>query len=104
MIQLGVIEPSDSPWASPVVLVPKKDGTTRFCMDYRRLNEKTTTDAYPMPRVGELLDRIATGHYLTTIDLCKGYWQIPLAKDAIPKSAFVTPRLACTSLKSCHSG
>ena len=91
MTQLGVIEHSDSPWASPVVLVPKKDGTTRFCVDYRRLNERTTTDAYPMPRVDELLDRIARGRYLTTIDLCKGYWQIPLAEDAIPKSAFVTP-------------
>ena len=91
MLRLGVIEPSDSPWASPVVLVPKKDGTTRFCVDYRRLNDKTVTDAYPMPRVDELLDRIARGRYLTTIDLCKGYWQIPLAKEDIPKSAFVTP-------------
>ncbi|XP_044133676.1 uncharacterized protein LOC122926366, partial [Bufo gargarizans] len=91
MLQLGVIEPSESPWASPVVLVPKKDGTTRFCVDYRRLNDKTVTDAYPMPRMDELLDRISAGKYLTTIDLCKGYWQIPLAEDAIPKSAFITP-------------
>ncbi|XP_040262454.1 uncharacterized protein LOC120978250, partial [Bufo bufo] len=91
MLRLGVIEPSESPWASPVVLVPKKDGTTRFCVDYRRLNDKTVTDAYPMPRMDELLDRISAGKYLTTIDLCKGYWQIPLAEDAIPKSAFITP-------------
>ncbi|XP_040278175.1 uncharacterized protein LOC120993770, partial [Bufo bufo] len=91
MLRLGIIEPSESPWASPVVLVPKKDGTTRFCVDYRRLNDKTVTDAYPMPRMDELLDRISAGKYLTTIDLCKGYWQIPLAEDAIPKSAFITP-------------
>uniref|UniRef100_A0A8C5LM99 ribonuclease H n=1 Tax=Leptobrachium leishanense TaxID=445787 RepID=A0A8C5LM99_9ANUR len=91
MLDLGVIEPSESPWASPVVLVPKKDGTTRFCVDYRRLNEHTVTDAYPMPWVDELLDRIAQGHFLTTIDLCKGYWQIPLAEEGVPKSAFITP-------------
>ena len=91
MLRLGVIEPSESPWASPVVLVPKKDGTTRFCVDYRRLNDKTVTDAYPMPRMDELLDRISAGKYLTTIDLCKGYWQIPLAEDARLKSAFITP-------------
>ncbi|XP_040195045.1 uncharacterized protein LOC120928035 [Rana temporaria] len=91
MLELGVIEPSASPWASPVVLVPKRDGTTRFCVDYRRLNDCTVTDAYPMPRVDELLDKIAQGQYLTTIDLCKGYWQIPLDAEAIPKSAFITP-------------
>lgn len=91
MLELGVIEPSASPWASPVVLVPKRDGTTRFCVDYRRLNDCTVTDPYPMPRVDKLLDKIAQGHYLTTIDLCKGYWQIPLEVEAIPKSAFITP-------------
>uniref|UniRef100_A0A8C5PG64 ribonuclease H n=1 Tax=Leptobrachium leishanense TaxID=445787 RepID=A0A8C5PG64_9ANUR len=91
MLDLGVIEPPESPWASPVVLVPKKDGTTRFCVDYRRLNEHTVTDACPMPRVDELLDHIAQGHFLTTIDLCKGYWQIPLAEEGVPKSAFITP-------------
>ncbi|KAM8939644.1 uncharacterized protein RCH25_053348 [Pelodytes ibericus] len=74
MLQLGVIEPSDSPWASPVVLVLKRDGTTRFCMYYRRLNEKTVSDAYPMPRIDELLDRMARGQYLTTIDLCNAVW------------------------------
>uniref|UniRef100_A0A8C5QKE1 ribonuclease H n=1 Tax=Leptobrachium leishanense TaxID=445787 RepID=A0A8C5QKE1_9ANUR len=91
MLELGVIEPSASPWASPVVLVPKKDGTTRFCVDYRRINDCTITDAYPMPRVDELLDQISGGHFLTTVDLCKGYWQIPLAEEATPKSAFITP-------------
>ncbi|XP_073412006.1 uncharacterized protein [Dendrobates tinctorius] len=91
MLLLGVVDESDSLWASPVVLLPKKDGTTRFCVDYHKLNEKTVTDTYPMPRVDELLDQLAGAKYLTTIDLCKGYWQIPLSPDAIPKSAFVTP-------------
>ncbi|XP_044126361.1 uncharacterized protein LOC122920716 [Bufo gargarizans] len=72
MLQLGVIEHSESPWASPVVLVPKRDGTTRFCVDYRRLNDETVSDAYSMPRIDELLDKMARGQYLTTIDLCKG--------------------------------
>lgn len=91
MLDLGVIEPSNSPWASPVVLVPKRDGTTHFCIDYRQLNDCTTTDAYPMPRVDELLDRIARGNFPTNLDLCKGYWQIPLDLESVPKSAFITP-------------
>uniref|UniRef100_A0A803KCS2 Gypsy retrotransposon integrase-like protein 1 n=1 Tax=Xenopus tropicalis TaxID=8364 RepID=A0A803KCS2_XENTR len=91
MLAFGVITPSHSPWASPVVLVPKKDGSTRFCVDYRRLNDVTTTDAYPMPRVDELLDRLGNAKYLTTLDLSRGYWQIPLAPSAQEKSAFLTP-------------
>ncbi|XP_041439585.1 uncharacterized protein LOC121400486 [Xenopus laevis] len=91
MLALGIITPSHSPWASPVVLVPKKDGSTRFCVDYRRLNDVTTTDAYPMPRVDELLDRLVNAKYLTTLDLSRGYWQIPLAPSAQEKSAFITP-------------
>ncbi|KAM4691997.1 uncharacterized protein WCC33_016819 [Rhinophrynus dorsalis] len=91
MRDLGVIEESDSPWASPVVLVPKKDRTIRFCVDYRRLNDKTVTDAYPMSRVDDLLDRLAGARYVTTLDLSKGYWQIPLAPEAMAKSAFITP-------------
>ncbi|XP_068111085.1 uncharacterized protein [Hyperolius riggenbachi] len=91
MLELGVIQKSCSAWAAPVVLVPKKDKTTRFCVDYRRLNAITTTDAYPMPRIDELLDKLAAASYLTIMDLSRGYWQIPLAPDAREKSAFVTP-------------
>ncbi|XP_041435978.1 uncharacterized protein LOC121399407 [Xenopus laevis] len=91
MLALGVIVPSQSPWASPVVLVPKKDGSTRFCVDYRKLNQVTVTDAYPMPRVDELLDRLGNAKYLTTLDLSRGYWQIPLAPEDQEKSAFITP-------------
>ncbi|XP_068115085.1 zinc finger protein 658B-like [Hyperolius riggenbachi] len=91
MLQLGVIQKSSSPWAAPVVLVPKKDKTTRFCVDYRRLNDITTTDVYPMPRIDELLDQLASASYLTIMDLSRGYWQIPFVPNARGKSAFITP-------------
>ncbi len=88
MLKLGVIEPSRSPWSSPIILVPKPDGTLRFCNDYRRLNEVSQFDGYPMPRVNELLDRSGR---ISTLDLTKGYWQVPLSESAKPKTAFSTP-------------
>ncbi|CAM5155346.1 unnamed protein product [Natator depressus] len=91
MLALGVIQPSSSPWASPVVLVPKKDGSIQFRVDYRKLNAITVSDAYPMPRTDELLDKLGGAHYLTTMDLTKGYWQVPLDADARLKPAFITP-------------
>ncbi|XP_073699461.1 uncharacterized protein [Garra rufa] len=91
MLKLGVIEPSRSPWSSPIVLVPKPDGTLRFCNDYRRLNEVSAFDSYPMPRVDELLERLGRARYITTLDLTKGYWQVPLSSEARPKTAFSTP-------------
>ncbi len=91
MLKLGVIEPSRSPWSSPIVLVPKPDGTLRFCNDYRRLNEVSQFDGYPMPRVDELLDRLGRARYISTLDLTKGYWQVPLSESAKPKTAFSTP-------------
>ncbi|KAI2658155.1 Transposon Ty3-I Gag-Pol polyprotein [Labeo rohita] len=91
MLKLGVIEPSRSPWSSPIVMVPKPDGTLRFCNDFRRLNEVSEFDGYPMPRVDELLDRLGRARYISTLDLTKGYWQVPLSEDAKPKTAFSTP-------------
>ncbi|XP_061898861.1 uncharacterized protein LOC133646933 isoform X2 [Entelurus aequoreus] len=91
MLELGVIEESHSAWCSPVVLVGKKDGTVRFCVDYRRVNEMSRFDAYPMPRVDELLDRLGTARFFTTLDLTKGYWQIPLSPESREKTAFSTP-------------
>ena len=91
MEESGVIEPSVSEWASPVVLVQKKDGTMRFCVDYRKLNSVSRTDAYPMPRVDDLIDRLGTAKYITTLDLTRGYWQVPMAKGACTRTAFTTP-------------
>ncbi|KAL0176818.1 hypothetical protein M9458_029148, partial [Cirrhinus mrigala] len=92
MLKLGVIEPSRCPWSSPIVMVPKPDGTLRFCNDFRRLNEVSQFDGYPMPRVDELLDRLGRARYITTLDLTKGYWQVPLTPTAKEKTAFSTPR------------
>ena len=91
MLEMGVIEQSDAPYASPIVLVRKKDGTQRFCIDFRRLNRITVFDAEPMPDPDEIFAKLANDKYFTKIDLSKGYWQIPLQEAAREKTAFVTP-------------
>jgi hypothetical protein len=91
MLELGVIEESTSEWSSPIVLIPKPNGTWRFCNDFRKLNEVSKFDAYPMPRVDELFERLGKARYITTLDLTKGYWQIPLSQEAKEKTAFSTP-------------
>ena len=83
MLDADVIRPSTSPWASPIVIVGKKDESVRFCVDYRKLNQVARFDAYPMPRIEELLDCIGPAKYITTMDLAKGYWQIPLSQSEI---------------------
>ncbi|KAM9757960.1 uncharacterized protein ACNS7B_005079 [Menidia menidia] len=75
MQSLGIIESSKSEWCNPAVLVPKKDGTMRFCIDFRYLNSVSKFDSYPTPRIEDLVSRLGKAKYLTTIDLCKGYWQ-----------------------------
>ena len=91
MQEAGVIEPSNSPWSSPVVMVRKKDGSLRFCVDYRELNKVTRKDTYPLPRVDDLLDQIGQSKFFTTLDLASGYWQIRVEPDSQEKTAFVTP-------------
>ena len=85
----GVIVPSDSPWAANVVLVNKKDGTKRFCVDYRKLNAVTIKDAYPVPRIDETFDALRGAKWFCTLDLASGYWQVALDEDASQKSAFI---------------
>ena len=91
MEEAGIIKPSTSEWASPIVLVPKKDGTLRMCVDYRKLNAVSESDAYPMPRIDELIDRLGGAKYISTLDLTRGYWQVPVAAESQAKTAFTTP-------------
>ena len=74
MLNKQIIQPSTSPWASPIVLVRKKDGTLRFCVDYRKLNSLTQKDAYPLPRIDDALDTLVGSKWFTTLDLISGYW------------------------------
>lgn len=91
MLSLGIIEASKSEWCNPVVLVPKMDGSIRFCIDFRYLNTISQFDSYPTPRIDDLLERLGKAEYLTTIDLCKGYWQVPLTERSRELTAFRTP-------------
>ncbi|XP_042886053.1 uncharacterized protein LOC122262167 [Penaeus japonicus] len=90
MLRLNVIEPSKSPYCSPVVLVRKADNTFRFCVDFRSLNDVSQFDAEPMPIIDEALGNFVGDKYFTEIDLCKGYWQIPLSERSKPYTAFAT--------------
>ena len=92
MQQNGVIRPSNSSWASPVVLVRKKNGTHRFCVDYRALNSITKADTFPLPRIDDLLDQLGESKYFSTLDLAAGYWQIRVHPDSQAKTAFITPQ------------
>jgi len=91
MLEAKVIRPSTSPWASPIVLVPKKDGGVRFCVDYRKLNAKASFDAYPMPRVEEMFESIGAAEVISTLDLAKGCWQITINHSSQEKTTFATP-------------
>ena len=93
MLDHNLAIPSNSPWSSPVVLVKKergRQGQHRLCFDYRKLNEATKTDSYPLPRVDDCIDRIGTAKYISKLDLLKGYWQVGLTPKAQAASAFVT--------------
>ena len=84
MEESGIIERSSNEWAAPIVLVKKKDGSLHLCVNYRRLNAVSQADAYPMPRIDKFID-------LTTLDLTRGYWQVPVDKESQFKTAFTTP-------------
>ena len=88
----GVIRPSRSPYASEIVLVQKKGGTWRMCIDFRLLNKYTIADKYPMPRISDLLRAVQGSRYFVALDLRAGYWQIPMSEPSIPLTAFRSPR------------
>ncbi|CAM5082360.1 unnamed protein product [Natator depressus] len=90
MLEMGVIRPSGSAWASPGLLVPTSGGEIRFCVDYCKLNFVTHPDNYPMPCTDELLEKLGRAQFISTLDLTKGYWQVPLDESAKERSAFTT--------------
>ncbi|CAM4634288.1 unnamed protein product [Caretta caretta] len=90
MLQMGVICPSGSAWASPVVLIPKPSGEICFCVDYCKLNAVTRPDNYPMPHTDELLEKLGWAQFISTLDLTKGYWQVPLDESTKERSPFTT--------------
>ena len=92
MQETGVIVPSKSCWSSPVVLACKKDGSHRFCVDYRSLNAVTKPNSYPLPRIDDLLDPLGHFEFFSTLDLAAGYWQIKMHPGSREKTVFATPQ------------
>lgn len=90
MKESNIIEESSGPWASPIVLVKKKDGSTRFCVDYRKLNDVTKKDSYPLPRIDDTLDALSGSKWFSTLDLKSGYWQVEIHPEDREKTAFTT--------------
>jgi Reverse transcriptase (RNA-dependent DNA polymerase) len=90
MLKAKVIEPTTSEWDIPVVLVPKADGSMRFCFDYRRLNALTVRDSYPLPRMEECIDSLGDAKIFSTLDCNSGYWQIPVHPDDRAKTTFTS--------------
>ena len=90
MLKMGIIEPVESPYASPIVIVKKKDGTNRFCIDYRKVNRVTQFDAEPIGNQEEIFARLSKGKFFSKLDLTKGYWQIPVKKSSQVVTAFIS--------------
>ena len=90
LLHMSFVRPSKSPWASPVLFASKKDGSLRFCVDYRALNRFTVKNSYPLPRIDMLMDQIGGAKYFSTIDLRSGYHQMRISEENIPKTAFST--------------
>ena len=90
-IRQGIVRPSSGPYGAPVLLVRKKDGSLRLCIDYRRLNELTKKDRFPLPLIEELLERLVGARFFTKVDLRSGFYQVAMAEDSVQRTAFVTP-------------
>lgn len=99
MLKDDIIEPASSPWSSPVVLIKKSSGKYRFCIDFRRVNDASVKDAYPLPYISGVLDKLREANYITTLDLKNGYWQIPLHPESKPITAFTVPGVGLFQFK-----
>jgi hypothetical protein len=91
LLKNKIIRKSTSPYASPIVLIPKPDGTLRLCVDYRKLNNITVKEKFPLPLIEDQIDKLVNFKYFTLLDLFSRYYQIPMAADSIAKTAFITP-------------
>ena len=100
MLDAGVIWPSNSPWCNAVVLVRKKDGSLRFCIDFRKLNSLTVKDSHPLPRICETLESLAGDAHISTFDMNSGFWQVPMAEESKQYTAFT---LGSMGLYECES-
>ena len=101
MLDLGAIRHSNSPWSSAIVLVRKKDGRLRFCIDLRKLNNRTVKDAYSLPRIETLLDTFLGSTIFTTLDLKAGYWQVEMAEECKAFTAFTCGPLGFMNVRLC---
>ena len=90
MVYLDIIQESQSDWSLPVIFVPKRDGSMLFCVDSIELNKVSKFNAYPLPRIEDVIDHLEPARYISTLDLTRGYLQVPVSKDSLEKTAFVT--------------
>ena len=104
MAEVGAIRRSFSPWASAVVLVRKKDGGLRFCINLHKLNNRTIKDGYSLPRIVDTLDCLHGAVWFSTLDLKSMYWQVELEEEAKPLTAFTMGPLAFGSVNTCPLG
>ena len=102
MLDAGMIRPSNSPWCNAVVLVRKKDGSLRFCIDFRKLNSLTVKDSHPLPRICEMLESLAGAAHYSTFDMNSGFWQVPMSPESKQYTAFTLEVWASMSVRACH--
>ena len=98
MLDKGIIRESTGPWSQPLVIVTKKDGSPRFCVDFQRWNSLTNKQIFPMPRVDDVLDSLGDACYFTTLDLASGYWQIPIHQSIWRKLHFALEKAILNSV------
>ena len=104
MLDGGAIRPSQSPWCNAVVLVRKKDGSFRFCIDFRRLNARTKKDSYPLPCMQETMESMVGARHFSCMDLKSGFWQVKMAKESRQYTAFMVGSMACMNSYACPTG